>query len=80
MLYSVTQDHVTSYVRVGGIGEWSTSGCSLMGQSGSMVMCSCNHLTSFAVVQVSTTCCMFRSIVALAVVQVNGGTSCCSDQ
>jgi hypothetical protein len=36
----------------GGIGEWSTSGCSLMGQSGSMVMCSCNHLTSFAVVQV----------------------------
>ena len=45
---------MTWYVQLsGGLGGWSTEGCRMIGDNGNSISCACNHLTSFAIVQVS---------------------------
>lgn len=37
---------------IGGRGDWTTEGCTILQSLESMVECSCNHLTNFAILVV----------------------------
>ena len=43
-------------LNLGGMGDWSSDGCSVVGTRGLTVTCTCNHLTNFGVVAVSLMC------------------------
>ena len=42
-----------SFCFAGGVGKWSEEGCSMTRETNTHVTCACNHLSSFAVIQVS---------------------------
>ena len=50
------ENHSSDFFLAGNTGGWSTDGCDAVLDNASTITCECNHLTSFTVLLVSSSC------------------------